>query len=151
MKSFVLAAILSPLLVASASGQKHLMLDTRVIESTENAELVLGAVEKDAANPLFRADRPWENSLNNLYPNVLYDGEEQLYKLWYNCVLADEDAIAKMDEPSTAYDVGWYFLYATSRDGRKWISGILARDDSSRRKDGHCLSTRRTSWLVRNR
>jgi len=125
MKFFVLAATLSSLLVASVSAQKHLMLDTRVIESTENAELVLGTVEKDAANPLFRADRPWENSLNNLYPNVLYDGEEQLYKLWYKCVLADVDAIAKMDDPSTVHDVGWYLLYATSKDGRNWTKPDL--------------------------
>ncbi len=111
------------------------MLDARVIESTENAELVLGAVEKDAANPLFRVDRPWENSLNNLYPNVLYDGEDHLYKLWYKCVLADEDAIAKMGDPSTVHDVGWYLLYATSKDGRNWIKpdlGLFGFDGSKK-------------------
>jgi hypothetical protein len=123
MKFIVLAATLLLILVAPVSAQKHLMLAPRVIESTENAELVLGTVEKDAANPLFRADRPWEHSLNNLYPNVLYDEEDHLYKLWYKCVLADEDAIAKMDNPSTVHNVGWYLLYATSKDGRNWWKG----------------------------
>jgi hypothetical protein len=99
---------------------KQLVLDTRVIQSTAGAKLTVGTVAKDPHNPLFRADRPWENALNNLYPNVHYDAPQRLFKLWYKCVLADKDVIAKMDQPSTIHDVGWYLLYATSRDGLHW-------------------------------
>lgn len=109
----------TPRLVAP-DARKHLVLDTRVIRSTENARLVLGTVTKEPRNPLFRADQPWENSLNNLYPNVLWDEQERVFKLWYKCVLADKDLIAKMDAPSTVHDVGWYLLYATSKDGLAW-------------------------------
>ena len=100
--------------------RKHLAFDPRLIHTAQNAKLVLGTLEKAAENPLFIADKPWENSLNNLYPNLLWDQEEQMFKLWYKCVLADKEAIAKMDGPGTVHDVGWYLLYATSKDGLKW-------------------------------
>ncbi len=99
---------------------KLLMLDTRVIEHAENARLSIGTPEKDARNPLLPVDQPWENATNNYYPNVTWDAEERLWKLWYKDVLADKDVIAKMDSPSTVHDVGWYLLYATSRDGIAW-------------------------------
>jgi hypothetical protein len=104
---------------------KLLLLDRRVVDSVDNARLVPGEVVKEARNPLFQADKPWENSLNNLYPNLLWDEEEGLFKLWYKCVLADEEVIAKMDGPGTVHDVGWYLLYATSRDGLTWDKPAL--------------------------
>lgn len=110
---------------------KLLLLDRRVVESADNARLVPGKVAKEARNPLFQADKPWEISLNNLYPNLLWDEEEGLFKLWYKCVLADLDVIAKMDGPRTVHDVGWYLLYATSRDGLAWDKpalGLFAHD-----------------------
>lgn len=99
---------------------KRLVLDARVIERVEGLRLVPGKVEKDPHNPLFQADQPWENSLNNLYPNVVYDEEAGRYKLWYKCVLADAEAIAKMSPPRTVHKVGWYLCYATSADGVHW-------------------------------
>lgn len=103
-----------------ADLRKHLAFDPRVIHTAQNAKLVLGAPVKAKENPLFIADKPWENALNNLYPNVRWDEQEKVFKLWYKCVLADKDAIAKMDGPSTVHDVGWYLLYATSKDGIHW-------------------------------
>lgn len=107
-------------MLVSASPRKHLVFDPRVIHTAQNARLVLGSPVKAAENPLFIADKPWENSLNNLYPNVLWDEADKVFKLWYKCVLADKEAIAKMDGPSTVHDVGWYLVYATSKDGIQW-------------------------------
>ncbi len=103
-----------------AQPQKYLMLDSRVIERVENAKLVLGSPVKHEGNPVMQADKPWENSMNNLYPNVIWDEQEKIFKLWYKCVLADKEVIAQMDRPSTVHDVGWYLLYATSKDGIHW-------------------------------
>ena len=103
-----------------ADSLKHLLLDSRVVLRSVNAKLALGTVVKEPRNPLFQADKPWENATNNLYPNLLWDEQEQIFKLWYKCVLADKDVIAKMDNPSTVHDVGWYLLYATSKDGLTW-------------------------------
>jgi len=106
---------------------KLLMLDTRVIEQSVNARLVLGKPEKEARNPLLPADQPWENATNNYYPNVLWDVEEQGWKLWYKDVLADQEAIAQMDAPSTVHGVGWYLLHATSKDGLAWTKPTLGQ------------------------
>ncbi|MFZ2281449.1 MAG: M15 family metallopeptidase [Prosthecobacter sp.] len=106
--------------MSAPQAQKHLLLDSRLVEAAVNARLVLGTPQKHPANPLFQADKPWENSMNNLYPNVIWDEDEQIFKLWYKCVLADKEVIAQMDQPSTVHDVGWYLLYATSKDGAHW-------------------------------
>ncbi len=120
-----LLALVSLLVAAPALADKLLVLDSRVVDRVENARLRPGTVTKHAGNPLFQADKPWENSLNNLYPNVIWDTEERVFKMWYKCVLADADAIARMDQPSTVHDVGWYLLYATSKDGIAWDKPAL--------------------------
>ena len=72
------------------------MLDTRVIDHAENARLVLGVPEKEPRNPLLPVDQPWENATNNYYPNLLWDAEERVWKLWYKDVLADKSVQEKM-------------------------------------------------------
>jgi hypothetical protein len=126
-----------PDLVADLGNpSKHLLIDPRVIAQAEGVRLVLGAIEKEtAANPLLPADRPWENSLNNLYPNVIYDADEKLFKMWYKCVLVDREVIAKMKPPRTTHDVGWYVCYATSKDGVKWQKpelGLIDHDGTTK-------------------
>ncbi len=111
--------------IIAPDSTKLLMLDTRVIEHAENARLVLGVAQKEARNPLMLSDQPWENATNNYYPNVLWDTDEHVWKLWYKDVLADKEVIAQMDEPSTVHDVGWYLLYATSKDGLAWTKPQL--------------------------
>ena len=55
---------------------RYLLLDARVVDSTENAELTLGTVHKDPRNPLFGEDKPWEPRFDNVYANVVYDEED---------------------------------------------------------------------------
>ncbi|HYG74537.1 MAG TPA: hypothetical protein VEK08_05990 [Planctomycetota bacterium] len=128
-----------PRLIAP-DDRKYLAFDPRVICSSENARLILGRVTKEARNPLFQADKPWENSLNNLYPNVIWDEQERVFKLWYKCVLADKDAIAKMERPSTIHDVGWYLLYATSKDGLAWERPALGLNAFDGNKDTNIVA-----------
>ena len=109
-----------------ADAHKHLALDPRLIATACNARLVLGRVEKEPGNPLFSADKPWENSLNNLYPNVVFDPQRRCFRLWYKCVLADGEAIAKMLPPATVHDVGWFLLVAESPDGVTWTKPDLS-------------------------
>jgi hypothetical protein len=105
----------------SVSDKAHLLLlDRRVVERVENAKLLVGTPLKHPENPLLVPDKPWENATNNFYPNVVWDAKAALWRLWYKDVLADEDVIAKMDSPSRVHGVGWYLLYAQSRDGVVW-------------------------------
>jgi len=100
---------------------KQLVFDTRVIEKTEGVRLALGQVVKDSRNPLTQPDKPWENALDNVYPNLIYDEQDHLFKLWHKCVL-DEPAIAAKQEspPLLINGVAWYLCYATSHDGIAW-------------------------------
>ena len=63
---------------------RYLLLDSRIIESAENAKLTVGAVRKDKNNPLFKEDKPWEPCFNNLYISPIYDRADKLYKCWYS-------------------------------------------------------------------
>lgn len=117
--------------VVGFDARKHFACDDRIFASTSGVELVPGALEKDAHNPVMQADKPWENALNNLYPNVDWDGSQ--FQLWYKCVLNDKDVIAKLTPVFTIHDQGWMLLHATSRDGVTWTKpehGIVEFDGS---------------------
>lgn len=118
------------------TGPNLLAFDARVFETTENAELRLGAVEKATANPLFCeaffADPPltWEARYDNLYPSVIYDDEEAVFKCWYSAFIVDEasNRTPLSQRPELAYKGGEReegVLYATSSDGVNWEKPAL--------------------------
>lgn len=129
---------------SGADDSKYLVFDTRVLNELANAYLVVGEVEKDSHNPLFGPDKPWEVSIDNMYPNVIYDEEEQIYKCWYNPFIVDSVIEAATDEIKekmnrrqaekvvqvrNVREVG--VCYATSKDGIAWEKpdlGIIKYD-----------------------
>ena len=46
--------------------KSFLVLDARIIESTQNTDLTLGTIKKCPANPLFEEDKPWETRFDNV-------------------------------------------------------------------------------------
>ncbi|HAK52279.1 MAG TPA: hypothetical protein DCM54_10320, partial [Gammaproteobacteria bacterium] len=72
---------------------RHLLLDERIIEDVKNAELTVGTVKKHDANPLFGEDKPWERRFDNLYANIIYDEEDQLYKCWYSPFIVSQTTV----------------------------------------------------------
>ncbi|MBN1341620.1 MAG: hypothetical protein JXQ73_03020 [Phycisphaerae bacterium] len=122
---------------------KHLLLDTRIIDRTENARLALGKVAKEPRNPLFKEDKPWEPRFDNLYANVLFDGDDGLYKCWYSPFLIDQrttsvprdkrDGVDYIKVKPNAREMG--VCYAASKDGLTWVKpelGIVEFDGSTR-------------------
>ena len=115
--------------------EKYLVLDSRIIESTKNAKLTIGEVRKEKSNPLFVEDRTWEPRYDNMYPNVIYDEEENLYKCWYCPFIVDQRTTKTVQEkrnPSvtpymSARPAGREeaMLYATSADGINWTKPNL--------------------------
>ncbi|MEM7231547.1 MAG: serine hydrolase domain-containing protein [Planctomycetota bacterium] len=110
--------------------ERFLLLDSRVIASKSNAELTPGTVTKNENNPLFVEDQPWEPRYDNMYPNVVFDAEEQLYKCWYCPFIIDERTTktpqSKRNPESRDYMSARpaareeAILYATSKDGIRW-------------------------------
>ena len=115
--------------------EKFLLLDSRIIESTKNAKLTLGEVRKEKSNPLFVEDQPWEPRYDNMYPNVIYDEEENLYKCWYCPFIVDQRTTEThpdrrkpsltpyMDARPAGREEA--LLYATSKDGINWTKPNL--------------------------
>ena len=115
--------------------EKYLVLDSRIIESTKNAKLTLGQITKHESNPLFIEDQSWEPRYDNMYPNVIYDEEENLYKCWYCPFIVDQrttETVPEKRNPSltpymNARPAGREeaMLYATSVDGINWTKPNL--------------------------
>ena len=92
------------------ASRKQLFFDNAVIEHMEGMRRLVNQPQKHSANPVMVADRPWEHDQICLYGTVLFDGEENLYKMWYQMY----DRWAK--EPTRRNAM----CYATSQDGIQW-------------------------------
>jgi len=106
---------------------RYLLLDSRIIESTQNAKLTLGKIKKHPSNPLFGEDKPWEIKFANLYPNVIYDSQDKIYKCWYNPFIVDKSAkgMTWEERENTTYTHPgptreMCVCYAFSKDGIRW-------------------------------
>ncbi len=122
-----LALLATAAAACAAEAQKVLLLDATLIEHSDNIRLAVGQAEKSGYNPLFGEDRPWEPRFDNLYPNVIWDEQAQLFKCWYNPFLVEmEDWIG-----STPQRKKWLWLrdsglcYAESADGIHWRKPAL--------------------------
>jgi len=111
---------------SSVKRTRFLVLDSRIIETAENAKLALGKPVKSKHNPLMAEDKPWEKRFDNLYANVIYDQEDRLYKCWYSPFIVDNSA-AGMTLPQrreTRYRPPrgreMAICYAVSKDGIRW-------------------------------
>jgi hypothetical protein len=123
---------------AFAGAGKYLLLDDRIIERAEDVSLELGKVVKEVQNPLFVEDKPWEVRFDNLYPNVLFDEQEQMFKCWYNPFTVDEATSMTPPEQRKLIShrqaaLGRFsemgVCYATSKDGIVWNKPELGMID----------------------
>ena len=95
--------------------KKFLFIDDAYVVKTQNLERSTNpAIKRD--DPVFKMDAPWDtpgDDLNSL--NVLYDEEEQLFKMWYGVTnrVVDWGGMVRK------------FAYATSTDGIHWERPIL--------------------------
>lgn len=105
---------------------KYLLLDDRNVESTDNAKLAPGPVTKDSHNPLFSEEKPWEVRFDNMYPNVIFDPADGLFKCWYNPFIVDECTRRTPPEQRKGREYDQTLpremavCYAVSRDGLTW-------------------------------
>ena len=134
---------------SNLSRDRFLLLDSRIIDSTTNANLALGSIQKHQSNPLFVADKPWEPRYDNMYPNVIFDEQEQLYKCWYCPFIVDERTtktpLAKRNPTATHYMSAKpnkrdeAILYAISKDGIHWEKPELGLVDFDGNKQNNIV------------
>jgi hypothetical protein len=122
--------------VARPPQTKYLLLDSRVVESVQNAKLAVGTVQKHKSNPLFKEDQPWEPRYDNVYANVIYDEEQDLYKCWYSPFVNDSayaNTLPEDRKPGTYMKTlratggrrRMGVCYATSKDGVHWTKPLM--------------------------
>ena len=97
-----------PLSPFNVGRSAQLFVDRVLVRQTRGVAFTLHPGEKHPANPLVRADRPWEGWRLEIYGNALYDPDEKLFKMWY---LAEGGGHFRFEYPS---------LYAVSSDGIAW-------------------------------
>jgi hypothetical protein len=61
----------------------QLFLDDWLIEKSENLKRTVHQPQVYSGNPLVDCDKPWEFSCVTLWGTVLYDEQDQLFKMWY--------------------------------------------------------------------
>lgn len=94
------------------AGEKELFVDRKVISNCENVEWTLNPLSRHPENPVITGSEAWERWM--VYPNgrpVIYDDEEQTFKMWYLTPLIRSDL-----PTGVQYRVG----YAESEDGLHW-------------------------------
>lgn len=114
--------------------RRFLLLDDRVVERTEGVSLVVGTAVRDPRNPLLVEDRPWEPRFDNLYANLAYDREGEIFHCWYSPFLVDPGTALvppaeRASRPYPADRLGEREMgvcYAFSRDGIVWEKPPLA-------------------------
>lgn len=125
--------------IAGLPRRRFLLLDARIVEGVQNAELALGTVKKHEGNPLFEEDKPWEKRFDNLYANIAYDDEESTYKCWYSPFIVDNSSkgMALEQRKEVEYraprEREMAICYATSNDGLAWNKpelGLVEYDGS---------------------
>ena len=118
--------------MAKKREQRFLLLDDRNIDVASNMKLSVGTAQKHPANPLFIEDKPWEQRFDNLYGNILFDQDEQIYKCWYSPFIKSNRCLPEMslqERRATPYEglknMEMGICYAISRDGLSWLKPDL--------------------------
>lgn len=91
-----------------APGEPQLVCDDAMIAETKNVWRSLHHPTKHEANPVLVAEKPWEGYLVLQPGTVIFDDEEDCFKMWYN------------SQPTRSRPVGHALCYATSTDGVHW-------------------------------
>ena len=130
---------------SGSKRDRYLLLDSRIIDNTENTKLSIGKTQKYKGNPLFEEDKPWEMRFDNLYANVIYDEQEKIYKCWYSPFIIDvsakgmtlEKRNSRYYEPPEKREMG--LCYAFSKDGIHWEKPELGIVEFNGNKNNNIL------------
>ena len=94
--------------------------DDYLVESSKNIKVVPAKATKLVTSQVLKSDKPWE--LDSIgYTNVIYDKEENLYKMWYSVRTTFHPYESAGGVPGTELSL----CYAVSKDGLAWEKPLL--------------------------
>ena len=103
----------------------HLFLDDEEVQDHPGFIRKIQNPRRIRTEPVLRPDRPWEGHAVQLWGSVLYDQEDDLFKMWY---------FSANTPLYRSQGRGYFICYATSRDGVEWEKpalGIVSVDGSA--------------------
>ena len=103
----------------------HLFLDDVEVQDHPGFVRKVQRPERIQTEPVLKPDRPWEGKAVQLWGSVLYDDDENCFKMWYYSI--NNDLYERTGQ-------GHFMCYATSKDGIAWEKpelGIVACEGSS--------------------
>jgi hypothetical protein len=121
-------AELSPFDVGSAA---QLFVDKVLVHDAQGVSFTLHPAQRHSANPILKADQPWEGWRVEIYGNVLFDEDEKIFKMWYLCEPMNRDY----------FDHANVTCYATSTDGIHWQKPALGTLKAKNGKPHNAVST----------
>jgi hypothetical protein len=114
-------------------NRAQLFVDRVLVRDTERVWFTQHQGRKHPANPLIKADRPWEGWRVQIFGNVIYDEQERIFKMWY---LQEEDR----EKRQYFLDDDNLTLYATSKDGIRWQKPLVGTIRSSNGKPHNAVA-----------
>ncbi len=104
---------------------KQLFIDDSIVAARRRVSRIFNQPEKAIGNPILRGERPWEGRF--LYAGtVLFDQEEDIFKMWYWVLNMSYQAPPKPYEQyknllrAASYRESFSLCYATSKNGIAW-------------------------------
>ena len=108
-----------PKAAINIGSKAQLFVDQMLVKSSEEITFILHSGQKHPANPLLKADQPWEGWRISIYGNVIFDEAQGKFRLWYTTDVTK-------DFPNFSV------CYAESQDGIRWNKPLIGTIDAAR-------------------
>ncbi|MFH1744140.1 MAG: hypothetical protein ABIH23_34490 [bacterium] len=115
----------------SAAHGPYFACDRRVVEDRWNLERFVVQPKRHPQNPLVTRDQPWEGTGPHMGGSVLYDPEDNLFRMWYSVW----NKHAYYNNLPFSYNV----CYAESEDGIIWRKPPLGVFDYEGSTKNNCV------------
>ena len=113
------------------TGAPQIFVDVTDVESSKDIQHLFHSAEKHPANPVLAPEYPWERKNGAPTASVIYDADENLFKMWYYGIKGTKEG---------SPDYGPHTLcYATSTDGVEWDRPKLGRFEFDGSKDNNIV------------
>lgn len=120
------------------ADKSQLFVDRFLVRESDGVAFRQQPGKKHPANPLLRADRPWEGGSIQIYGDVIFDEQEKLFKMWYIGVGGSTEAQDYFDRRVITHG---HLCYATSRDGIHWEKPPVGTLTAKNGKPHNAVST----------
>jgi hypothetical protein len=126
---------------ARLGAERQLLIDNELIASATNVKRTIHQPVKYPGNPIMVGEEPWEKEDNLIVNQVIYDNEQQKFRMWYTTY---RDFVM----PENGRNYRYPTLYAESSDGVNWHRPKLGLLEHNGSKDNNWVRYGRMHGLV---